>query len=230
MSLFAKFITAFGGAVVLLAIGSVPSVAADGADAKGGVVDAGSIATMQPITIAVSLPSEAHETARSWLFMIETLDGEAVEAISVETSAAVPASSAQTSPLPSGDYRVRIMFGNQIGTACGDGTFYQVILPATGENTITVDSSPALTLFTFARCTTSPTGLVVSVDEGAPDGGETPSAPLATFDDPLPPNTGSGMAAKAAGNKTSLVPIMVVLLAIALGAFAARPVVSPARS
>lgn len=225
-----KVFAALGVAAVLAAAGPVSAVSADG---HGGTVDAGAVATMQPLTIAVSLPAEAHVTARSWLFMIETLEGEAVEAISVETSAQEPSSSADTSPLPSGTYVVRILFGSQIGLSCGDGIFYETVLPPSGSRTITIGASPVMTLFTFAGCAGEQDGIGVSVDTDASPAGDTSgtSARIGTFDDPLPPDTGTGLrSAQTAAGSGSLMLVSVLLLALALSGFTAKPLWARTRS
>jgi hypothetical protein len=221
-------LAALGTAAAMAALGTASVASAGEHDSADGTVDAGAIATMQPLTIAVSLPAEAHETPRSWLFMIETLNGEAVEAISVETSAQMPTSSADTSPLASGLYRVRILFGSQIATTCGDSIFYQTVLPSSGARTVSIGASPVLTMFTFAECPNAPSGLGVSVDAGddaARDSGGS-STRVGTFEDPLPPDVGSGLRPAGNGTSGSLTLVSLLMLALAIAGFAVKPLVT----
>ncbi|GAB4322977.1 MAG: hypothetical protein Kow0010_04040 [Dehalococcoidia bacterium] len=186
----------------------------------GGSVDAGANASMQPITITVSLDAGAHATPRVWNFVVEDGDGRIIDSLAVRTTREAPMASGTTQPLAGGDYVVRLLPSNHVAAACYSGIFYEIASPAGGAAAVTMDGTPKDVAFAFVPCPDNPDelGVEYSTEPGpgvaVPTAGGADAASEAT---PAPPATGSGLAAPAGGGHGWLAVAGVVLFVFGIG-------------
>lgn len=169
----------------------------------GGNVDAGANATMQPITVTVSLDADAHATPRVWNFVVQDDNGTIVDSLTVSTTREAPVASVATQPIANGDYVVRLLPSHHVAPACYTGIFYEIVSPAGGASTVTLDGAPAAVHYTFAPCPDNPAELGVDYSSGPGAGSAAPAArgTGVSFDTtPAPPATGTGLAAARTGS------------------------------
>lgn len=182
----------------------------------GGVVDAGTTATVQPLTVTVRLDATAHATPRVWNFLVEDAGGRLVDSLEVRTTRDQPAGSATSRPLGNGDYVVRIVAGNHIAAACYGGIFYRIVSPPGGVAAVALEGAPANVDFAFAPCPDNPGELGVEyAADPRPDAGL--SGPGAaggtTAAVPGPPATGTGLAAPDGSTRQTALLAFVALAA-----------------
>ena len=155
------------------------------------------------VAISVTLPAEGHATPRDWYFEVYQGD-ELVDAVTIGTAWESPTGSATLSLAP-GEYLVRLPLNAHIGLACDDVLFFRIVTPESGGALVTVDDGTAEVAFELETCPNAPTNLQYE---------RNPAAQSA----PLPPNTGSGLAASGGANGSWALPAIAGVALISLGA------------
>ena len=208
-----------------------PGIARLTASFAGQVLATGELrfAQMGAVTITVALDAGPDAAARTWLFEVTNTSGAVVGRLSVGTNGDAPAASASTALLPYGFYGVRQVLGSDTKLSCTGGAFYQVTAPVSGATTLELGSANATANFAIRLCDGAPanTSVSIPVDPAQPAlgdalPGETPINEVrgtrqAGPGAPLPPNTGSGLAA-ATDSGTDFSPLLIALGAALLAA------------
>ena len=223
-----------------------PGTATLTASFGGQVLASGSLrfSEMGAVSVTVAIDAGADAAARTWLFEVTDTSGAVVDRLHVGTSGDQPVGTADSTLLPYGYYGVRQVLGNDTKLACGDGAFYQVTAPTSAETTIQLDGSIATAPFSIHVCGDAPKlSIDIPVDPIQPAAGagtvgdaypgETPVNEVRGArreGDPLPPNTGTGIAqASESHSDFGLILFGTLLLLVPTGGLAAATAVRARR-
>lgn len=115
------------------------------------------------IEVLTTLDAGPDAAARTWRYEVVDGSGSVVATLQTSTNGDAPTGSAPADGLAPGRYVVRQVFGNDTGTDCDAGRFYEVVSPAGGSAVIELASTPVAIEFTVRPCAGLPAELAVDI-------------------------------------------------------------------
>lgn len=115
------------------------------------------------IEVLTTLDAGPDAAARTWRYEILDGSGSVVATLQTSTNGDAPTGSAPADGLAPGRYIVRQVFGNDTGTACDAGRFYEVVSPAGGSAVLELANAPVSIEFTVRPCAGLPAELAVNI-------------------------------------------------------------------